>query len=208
MPKSVEQEQLPKVDLVFPLAGQTVPTDHGYALFGALCRVLGDLHGADWLAVHPIAGIARAGGTLALYDRRGALRLRVLPAEIPRVLPLAGKELDLDGHRLLVGVSRVVAIEPAPALRARTVVIKGFMEPEPFVAAVERQLQDLGVKARVTLGRRRVVTINGDKVVGFETLLHDLSPDDSLRVQYAGIGGRQRMGCGVFVAQRAGQRGE
>jgi CRISPR-associated endonuclease/helicase Cas3 len=188
-----------RIDIAFRLAGTVVPRDHGYALFGALSRVLGDLHGASWLAVHPIRGVPRPDGMLALDPHRGSLRLRVEPAEIPRVLPLAGKRLDVDGHTALVGVSSVFALAPAPALTARMVTIKGFMEPEPFREAVTRQLAALEVKARVEVGRRRVLAVAGDKVVGFGVTLRELDEDGSVKVQCAGLGGRQRMGCGVFV---------
>jgi len=187
-----------RVDLEFTLAGTVVPRDHGYALFGAMARVLGDLHGATWLAVHPLPGIPRPDGLLALQPRRGGLQVRVEPAQIPRVLALAGKTLDIDGHRVHVGVSRIYPLHAASSLTARMVVIKGFQEPEPFAEAVKRQLDALGVTAEVEVGRRRVVTIAGDKVVGFGTTLHGLSDEASLIVQRAGIGGRQRMGCGVF----------
>lgn len=197
----------PRVDLAFRLAGKLVPRDHGYALFGALARVLGDLHGAAWLAVHPITGMPRPDGLLALDPRRGSLRLRVPPAEIPHVLPLAGKRLELDGHAALVGVSSVFALGPARMLTARLVTIKGFMEPEPFREAAGRQLDALGVKARVEVGRRRVLKVAGDVVVGFQVTLHDLDEEGSMRVQYAGLGGRQRMGAGIFVpvGRRSGE---
>ena len=65
-----------------------------------------------------------------------------------------------------------------------------------------RQLAERGVVCRVLVGRRRVITIRGDRVVGFATTLADLTPEASLEVQYGGVGGRQRMGCGVFVPLR------
>ncbi len=187
-----------RVDLEFTLVGTVVPRDHGYALFGAIARILGDLHGASWLAIHPLSGVSRSDGLLALQRRNGGLQLRVEPAYIPRVLALAGKTLEIDGHRVSVGVSRIYALRPAASLSARIVVIKGFQEPEPFVEAVQRQLEALAVKAEIELGRRRVVTIAGDKVVGFGVTLHGLSDEHSLTVQRAGVGGRQRMGCGIF----------
>lgn len=189
----------PRVDLSFRLAGKLLPLDHGYALFGALCRVLGDLHGAPWLAVHPVRGLPRPDGLLALDPRRGSLRLRVEPAEIPRVLPLAGKRLEIDGHVVQVGVSSVEAIAPASALTARLVTIKGFEEPEPFREAVQRKLAEIDVAARVEVGRRRIVVVDGRKVVGFGVKLHEVGEEGSLRAQYAGLGGKQRMGCGVLV---------
>jgi CRISPR-associated endonuclease/helicase Cas3 len=115
------------------------------------------------------------------------------------VLPLAGKRLELDGHSVHVGVPSVLTLTPASALRSRIVVIKGFTEAEPFREAARRQLDAMHVKARVEVGRRRVLTVAGDIVVGFEVTLHDLDEEGSLKLQYAGIGGRQRMGCGIFV---------
>lgn len=196
--KTATREVGARVDVAFPLAGERVPQDHGYALFGALCRVLGDLHGADWLAVHPIAGTALDGGMLGLRSHNLSLRLRMDPAQIPRVLPLAGKALFVDGHEVLVGTSRLFALEPAASLVSRMVVIKGFLEEEPFLGAVRRQLDALGVRTTPTLERRRSLTIAGDRVVGFGLRLDELSDEDSLKVQCAGVGGRQRFGCGVF----------
>lgn len=195
-------EPVGRVDVGFRVAGPPVPIDHGYPLFGALAPFLGDLHGADWLAVHPLAGRPLSGKLLGLARHRAALRLRVTTPEIPRALQLAGKSLDLDGRPLLVGTSSVWVLEPAPTLVARMVTIKGFMEEGPFAEAVRRQLEALGVKAEVDVGRRRIVTVAGDHVIGFQTRLRGLSPDDSLRVEYAGLGGRHHMGCGIFVPVR------
>lgn len=195
---SVTQQIAPRVDIAFRLSAKLAPLDHGYALFGAICRIAGDLHGAKWLAVHPLSGSPRPDGLLAVDARRG-LRLRIEPAEIPRVLPLAGKRLEIDGHTAHVGVSAVYALEPAAALHARIVVIKGFTEPEPFREALRRQLDAMEVKARVEIGRRRRMAVNGYTVVGFETTLHELTEEGSLRAQCAGLGGKQRMGCGVLV---------
>lgn len=195
----------PRIDIAFRLAGKHVPRDHGYALFGAISRVLGDLHGARWLAIHPLRGRPAAEGLLALNPRWTGLRLRVEPAEIPRILPLAGKRLELDGHTVVVGVSSVFALEPARSLTTRMVTIKGFLEPEPFREAAARQLDTLGVKARLEVGRRRVLVVNGDTIVGFGVTLHDMDDEGSLRLQYAGLGGKQRMGCGVFSAVGKGK---
>lgn len=189
----------PKIDVVFPASGGPVPLDHGYALFGALAGHLGDLHGAEWLAVAPLHGVPRGEGMIALRSGHGALRLRIAPERIANVLSLAGASLDVRGASVLLGASREYVLKPAPTLSARAVVIKGFMEEAPMREAVERQLTALNVRARVEVKRRRVLTIAGKRVVGFGVVLYELDADASLRVQYAGVGGRQRFGCGVFT---------
>ncbi|MBK8255722.1 MAG: type I-MYXAN CRISPR-associated protein Cas6/Cmx6 [Polyangiaceae bacterium] len=190
----------PRFDVAFPVAGGPVPLDHGYALFSALTRALGDeVHGATWLAVHPLSGAPRSNGMLALRPRNCALRLRVDGEHIGRCVSLAAGTLNLGGTELLVGTSRVFTLRPARALVARIVTIKGFLEAEPFREALRRQLDALSIGSRVEIGRRRTVRVSGDVIVGFQVTLHDLDDPGSLRVQYAGLGGRQRMGCGVFT---------
>lgn len=189
----------PRVDMSFALQGRFVPLDHGYPLFGALCRELGDLHAAPWLAVHPLKGLPTPDRWLLLDPRHASLRLRVDPARIAELLPLAGKRLELEGCVVQVGVPSIFPLRPAPQLFARLVTIKGFTEEPQFHAALSRKLEELGVRAAIRLGRRRVVRVARHKIVGFETALEGLSEPDSLNLQYGGLGGRQRMGCGIFV---------
>lgn len=188
-----------RIDVAFTTTSQgpPLPADHGYALFAAICRHAAGCHGADWLAIAPLSGDALGDG-LVLRTRVPALRLRVPPERIAEVLPLAGKTLDVAGTRLLLGVSNLYVVRPQTNLAARMVTIKGYQEPEPFAERVHKELATMGVQAQLDVGRRRVVTVDGDKVVGFGVRLEGLSDEDSLKVQYAGIGGRQRFGCGVF----------
>jgi CRISPR-associated protein Cas6 len=190
-----------RIEVSFPLVGERVPVDHGYALFGAMSRVLGNaLHDAKWLSVLPLRGFWRGDGTLGLASHNNALRIRIDPAHIVDVLPLAGKELALENCRVLVGVSRVSAITPHANLHARMVTIKGFMEEAPFREALMRQMEAAGgVKADIELTRRHVINIAGDKVVGFGVTLRGLSDEHSIAVQSNGFGGRQRFGCGGFT---------
>lgn len=192
-----------KVDVAFPLTGNTLPLDHGYALFGSICRVLGDLHGASWLSVHPVSGEVLGSDVLRLFSgRRGLrswLRLRVEPGHIPAILALAGAQLELDGHCVRVGTPNVYPLTPSPALTARMVVIKGFVEEKAFEEAVQRQLSAYNVQAALLLGRRRVIHIRDASVVGFGVQLMGLSDEHSLLLQERGLGGRQHFGCGVLV---------
>lgn len=199
MNETVGTKQSLRVDVAFQTStqGPPLPLDHGYPLFAALCHLRADFHGADWLAIHPIAGHLVGPG---LTMRRGvpALRLRVPPERIADVLPLAGKMLDVMGTRLLVGVSQLYVLRPQPALASRMVTMKGYIDAAPFEERLRKELADRDVQARVQVGRRRVVTVNGDKVVGFGVRLEGLSEEHSLALQYAGLGGRQRFGCGVL----------
>lgn len=202
-----------RVDLAFPLAGERVPQDHGYALFGALCRVLGDLHGADWLAVHPIAGLHLSRTELRLDPERSTLRLRVPPDRIGALLSLAGKTLEIDGCRARVGVPTIHTLEPAGSLASRLVSIRLLNvdlkddkgSEAAFVEALQRQVAELLVSAEVRILRRRVMAVRGKTVVGWGVRLEGLSTEHSLKVQEAGLGGRRRFGCGVFARASRGE---
>jgi CRISPR-associated protein Cas6 len=189
-----------QVDLWFPISGRTLPSDHGYAMYGALARALPDLHDAhDW-ALHTLRGKALGPGLISLSSApRLGLRL---PAErIPLVLRLCGKTLEVRGHFITLGSPTVMPLTPQEALSARLVTIKSFTEPAPFVEAVRRQLAELGSQCAdgsVTLGGRKIVTIGGRRVVGFSVRVSGLSDEASLALQEHGIGGRRKMGCGVF----------
>jgi CRISPR-associated protein Cas6 len=187
-----------KIDVAFQTSVQgSIPQDHGYLLLAALSHLDPRFHGADWLAIHPIAG-QPLGDAMVVRPRVPALRLRVPPERIPEVLVLAGKTLVVAGTKILLGVSQLYMLRPAAQLASRMVTLKGYTEPGPFENRIKQELESRSIKAAVEVGRRRIVTVAGDKVVGFGLRLLGLSDEDSLAVQYAGLGGRQRFGCGIF----------
>jgi CRISPR-associated protein Cas6 len=197
------------IDLTFVLQGTTIPLDYGYALFGAISRIIPAIHGDRRVGVHPIRGMKLQPGRLTLVPQ-SRLRLRLPSEEIGPYLPLAGAKLDLDGSVLRIGVPRTEALVPAPVLNSRLVTIGHRMEPEEFLASANRQLTEMGVQARAEFlpspdpryagqPSRRVLVVKGRKVVGYPIVVAGLDAAESVRLQELGLGSRRRMGCGVFV---------
>jgi CRISPR-associated protein Cas6 len=205
---------MPKVNLYYPVLGTTLPTDHGYALYGALAKGLAALHeGGPRVLIGPILGRYTGNKTLRLEPKWSHLRLRLPAEDIGKVLPLAGKALDVGGHKIRLGVPRVMALEPSPTLVARVVMIKGFTEPQSFLEAARRQLAAAGIYAEASIPRvregpqqgkprRHVVRVKERRLVGFTVQLTGLRPEQSIAVQERGLGGKQRMGCGFFVPMK------
>lgn len=189
---------MPHVDLAFRLTGASIPVDHGYTLYAAISRVLPHLHADKEVGIHPIRGRYSGSGNLYLAAA-SRLTIRLPEDRIAAVLKLAGKTIELGGHRLRVGVPETRALRPAAALYSRLVTIKGFMEVDPFLAAAKRQLDSLGVDAVLIIGERRTFRVKDKQVVGFEVFANQLDAEASLRLQESGLGGRRHMGCGVFV---------
>lgn len=151
------------IDLSFRLQGNTIPADHGYALYGAVSRIVKWVHARASdapsvpaqakLGIHTVNGLL-AGNRLLHLTPSSRLTFRLDSDDIKNLLSLAGKELDLDGHKLRVGVPTVYALKPKAVLHSRLVTIKHRMEPQPFLEAIQAELSKLGIKAQPGLVRR------------------------------------------------------
>jgi CRISPR-associated protein Cas6 len=203
---------MPVIDLSFVLVGTTIPLDHGYCLFSALCRVVPETHSNSRVGVHPIRGQQTAPGALGL-TRWSRLKIRLPAEQVAPFIAIAGKELDLDGHRVRVGIPQVDSLVPAPNLAARLVTFKHAVTPEAFEADVRRELDRMDIAGVPLLvpatnakfaGQplRRVLRIKDKRVVGYALRVSGLTGEESIRLQERGLGGRRRMGCGVFVPMK------
>ncbi len=193
------------VELRFPVRGDRIPVDHGYSLYSSLADCL---ERADsWVHEANDFGLLLVRGT---YDGKGALALgeqswfgvRTPADRIARFLPLAGKRLRIQQHPIVVGVPRTALLTPASEVRAHIVTTRNGHEEERFDTEIRRQMDDLGIVGHIERGQRRVFKVHGKKVVGHTLFVRDLSPEHSLILQERGLGGRRKMGCGVFTPYR------
>lgn len=191
------------VELRFPVVGNALPSDHGYAMFASISRQIPESHGADWLAVETVPGTARGDGAIHL-NPRARLKMRLPQDRLSLMMKLAGKRLDVSGYNVRLGVPQIFLLKPSANLYARCVTIKKFTEPEPFLDAVARKLDEMGIKGEPELGPRRAFRVGDHTIVGFGLSVHDLSDEGSIVLQERGLGGRRHMGCGVFnpISQR------
>lgn len=90
-------------------------------------------------------------GWLQLDPHRSRLRLRLAAADIPRVLPLAGKGVAVRGCPLRLGVPHVEALRPSPQQIAHIVTIRHATEPETFTEAARRMLDAAGIGGRAEI---------------------------------------------------------
>ena len=145
-------------------------------------------------------------------DRPNArLGLRLPSDLLPRSLKLAGKNLDLDGCKLRVGVSETRALVPAATLHCRIATTKNGDDSARFDAEIARQAAALGIRGKVfrvpkdskgSDGRdptRRIFRVKSKQIVGYSVLATELTAEESILLQERGLGGRRRMGCGIFV---------
>lgn len=122
------------------------------------------------------------------------------------VYPLAGKSLRIGKHTIRLGIPDICLLQPAEKLRSRIVIIRGYAEPTGFLAVAKRQLEKLGIQGMATIQQKadgrvkhRTIKVHDSTLVGFSLNVTNLSDEDSLVLQMYGIGGKRKMGCGLFV---------
>ena len=188
------------VDVAFGLAGSTLPREHRRALAQALEAALPAL--GQW----PGAGVHRpkvvpGAGDQVLLPGHARLLLRVPRERADEVGSLAGRDLNVAGHRLRLGPPSRRELLPHNALYADLVLGAGGGDEARFLDTVDAQLRALGIACRRVCGQRRGA--EGDRLDGYSLMLYELASADSLRVLECGLGEGRLLGCGLFVAHRS-----
>jgi CRISPR-associated protein Cas6 len=196
------------VELSFGIIGETLPADHGYGLYSAIAHVCPMVHEQEGVSISTISGEPDRQGKIYL-SKSSQLKIR-LPYEadkIAQILPLAGQILKVGTHSIQLSIPQIFPLRPFDKLRSRIVTIKKFQEPEPFLEAAKRQMDALGIQGNAfvpldEIGQpsRKAIKIKTFSVVGFSLVVTDLNDEDSIKLQAYGLGGKHRMGCGIFTS--------
>jgi CRISPR-associated protein Cas6 len=206
----VEIMSQPHIELSFRVFGQTLPIDHGYGLYAALSKLRLEVHQLQGvLGIQAITGdVCRELGSIQLTES-SQLRIRLPAAQIPLIYSLAGQKLTIGKHQIRLGIPQTYLLKPCRNLYARIVVIKGYQEAEDFLQAAQRQLDQLEIQGKLRIAvrtngtvKRKTIKIARYVVSGFGLEVSGLSDEDSLKLQIVGIGGKRKMGCGIFVPIR------
>lgn len=190
-------ESEPKVDLCFQALGQTLPVDHGFALYGAISRVLPFAHEDPDIGLKLIRGRYVGGGMLDISPY-SELVLRLPISKGGSYLKLAGKTLEVMGQKLMIGVPKTKALIPAVALYAQLVTTKNGHDQNRFKAEIKTQMEKMDIEGKLSVEKRRTFQVHGKQVVGYSVLATELTAEESIALQENGLGGRRKMGCGFF----------
>jgi CRISPR-associated protein Cas6 len=183
------------IDVVFDISGETLPVAYPYSLWDELVRLVPQLDGDEYVGVIPLRMSASKEGML--IPKRAKLALRLPQTLADAVSGLAQKQLEVAGSLIQLGSCKTRPIQHYPTLHAH--LVTGADDELAFLEEVQAALAAMGVVAKLICGQRHMLT-NGEQTInGYSLVLHDLSPEDSLRVQFTGLGKERRFGCGIFV---------
>lgn len=189
------------VDMVFPLAGHSLPRDHAQALQQALLQALPWLLGESQAGIHPVK-LVPGVETQALLSQRTRLLLRLPRERVAPAQALAGRTIEVGGCAVQLGTPHLRELLPHTTLYAPAVAAPGADEGE-FMQTVAGELQARAVRAQTVCGKRSSRQLQGLTLTTFSLMLHALSQADSLRLQEQGLGPHRLLGCGIFVPHKS-----
>lgn len=187
------------LDLVIEVSGEMLPDAYQSALWQELLRLVPPLAEHPQVGVIPLRTAHTGDGHL--LPKRARLTLR-LPAHLAQPAErLTRQELHIGAHRLQLGAAKTKAIQPYPTLHAHLVASR--QAEHEFMAWATQALADMGVTAKLICGRAHTQDTGSERIAGYSLVLHDLKDEDSLTVQYRGLGAARQLGCGLFVPYKA-----
>jgi CRISPR-associated protein Cas6 len=200
------------VECTLDIKGEYLHIDHAYELFSALCRKQIALHDSSLkIGIFGINGSPdRRNKTILHLSDKSKLRLRLPIQAVGIAYRLEGHSLIVGGYELQLGEVNISLLNPSPSLTSRLIVIKDATEPDLFLASCQRQIDKLNIKGEIALNDRsngqakyKTIKVRGFTVMGFGLTVKNLTPVDSLILQQEGLGGKRKMGCGMFIPVRS-----
>lgn len=200
------------VDLVFQIDCATLPVDHAWVLLQEIRRALPWFGDAPSEGLHIIHGADSGNGwerpqasdDLLYLSRRVKLILRLPRERVEPAQALSGNILDLDGHRMAVGQSKVRNLGMTNFLYSRYVVGPQSASEDQFITWAVQELTALGVSCKKILCGKSCRLSTGEQQLETRSLMvANLSFQDAVTLQESGIGPHRSMGCGLFVPQKS-----
>lgn len=213
------------LEIQYQLQGKTLPADHGYALYSVIKKMVlnrQDTYGEllidrslpPEILISSIPGVPDRDGTIYL-DRHSRLRLRCPSDRVQLWYRLLQEQvLDIQGHLIRLVQPQLTLPEPSESLKSRLVTFKlkewnQQEAPAQFLGSCQRALDKLEIQAQPFIDSdyrgdlaKRSLYIHGKHVMGYGVVIEGLKPEDSIKIQCLGIGGRKHFGCGWFYPNR------
>ncbi|MCX7192967.1 MAG: type I-MYXAN CRISPR-associated protein Cas6/Cmx6 [Proteobacteria bacterium] len=183
------------IDAVFDISGNHIPNHYPFALWNSLVQRIPALENEALVGVIPLrTAISEAG---MLLPKRSKLVLRLTARLAANFACLTDQTLDLGDATLQLGSGKLRKIQPYSTLHAH--LVASAKDEVAFLKDVSTQLNELGIVGKLLCGMRNTMQAKDYFISGYSLVIHDLKPDDSLKLQYAGLGADRRYGCGIFI---------
>ena len=194
-----EQSADEMLDLVFPVRGEAIADDHALLLAQALTALLPWWDDEPEAGILPLQGVSRSDGNCYVGGRcRLTIRLprrRAASADL-----LCGARLDIGGI-IELGTVQQRTILAVPVVHSPCVDV-GARDEASFQAHCSGLLNARGMRAELVCGRGRQLRGGRGMIRGFSLMVCGLRPEQTLDLQYQGLGFHRHLGCGIFVPHK------
>lgn len=196
------------IELTWAIMGDRIRIDHGYRLYSALVAINPAIKNLEWQLI-AVNGCNTHDGFVKL-GCESLLGVRCALRDTPVFDAVANRVLRVGQGLIEVGEVKVRQIESKRSLVSKITTIKNAgrsqCDRDAFCISLGKQLAKLGVGALPTISKRQqflpITELGkGDRegAVGYGVRFESVSDAESLILQRFGLGGKRRMGCGVFV---------
>ncbi len=183
------------IDLVFDLEGEMLPADYPFELWASLCQLVPALSAHQNIGVLPLRSIEQSVTTS--LPKRAKLVLRIPSNLADTASSLSGQKLTVSGNELQLGAWKHRAIKYYPTIHAQ--LVTGDPDELNFINQINQQFSQMGISGKIICGKRHSLTSPTQQINGYSLVLHDLTPESSMKLQYHGLGESRHFGCGIFV---------
>lgn len=182
------------IEINFQVQGAGICSQHGYWLYSAITSQIPIAKQLEW-QLSSITGQRLSNHSIKLNPNSRFL-IRTSVKNSPIFCQL--ESVLIHQTRLTIINKSINPIVPKNKLTAQTVVIKGKIEPQEFIRSAQFQLSRKQIEGQLLLINRKTFKIKKQSIVGYRCQFHPSTDSDSIKLQQLGLGGRNKMGCGVF----------
>lgn len=184
--------------MMFDLGGGTLPVTYPFALWAEIVRHAPQLAEEKQVGVLPLRTSESNEGLL--LPNRAKLVLRLPTTLIDAASLLTGSIMRIGSSQLQLGTGRTRPIQPYSTLHAQ--LVAGASDEAILMDNIRAQLIEMKIAAQLICGKHRTLAGDQHTIHGFSLVIHDLKPEGSLQLQYAGMGEYRQFGCGIFVPHK------
>ena len=209
------------VELKFSVLGNSIKTDHGYALYATIKKKI--------LGVAPEilpennfpddVSLSRISGKEHLYfmyiTRNSSFKIRCPRDYAKKIKELLNNQLlEFGRDKIFLHEGQINNLSPSNQLISTMVIIKyPFWVQRDcerrFLRSCRKQLAELEIRQHPTITEyewnekhQRTITVQKplcrQQYIGYGVAISNLTEKDSILLQVNGIGGKRHMGCGWF----------
>ncbi|HHZ87590.1 MAG TPA: type I-MYXAN CRISPR-associated protein Cas6/Cmx6 [Chromatiaceae bacterium] len=200
------------IDLSFSIRCKHLPLEHAYSFTQAVMRALPWIENEPDCGIHLIHGAGSSNGwirpenpdtELLHLSHRTRMAIRIPKGRIDDANKLTGKILDIDGHELTVGDSKIKSLSKLDTIFTRYLVTDPGLDEAAFVEKVIKSLEAMDIPVyKILCGLSHNLKTPNGPVHTRSVMLAELTAQQSVLLQQRGLGPLRTMGCGLFIAHK------